>query len=294
MLVLVIYCHPGADSFAAALHAAVLQGLAAGGHRAVDVDLYAEAFDPVLSQQERLDYRHPQRHRPDVASHAARLANADALVLIYPAWWFGMPAMLKGYFDRVWVPGVAFDLPREGHVQTGRLQNIRRIIVVTTYGASWWMVRVVLGDPARRFVRTLRGVCAPRCRVDWYAHYNMDTASRPELTAFLSRVERRMQRLKRLAASQLQRRPAMNVEDIKGAARDTARQAQDTFNDVSQQARAQGDSMARRIADTAQDVYAQARGRSGVVADSITRQPITAVLVTGVVGCLIGLLLARR
>jgi NAD(P)H dehydrogenase (quinone) len=55
--VLVIYCHPVAESFAAAAHGIVLQTLAARGHEVVDVDLYAENFDPVMSRQERLDYQ---------------------------------------------------------------------------------------------------------------------------------------------------------------------------------------------------------------------------------------------
>ena len=78
-----------------------------------------------------------------------QLAAAEAIVLVYPAWWHGMPAMLKGYFDRVWLPGVAFDVTPDGRVQTDRLQRIRRIIVVTTYGGSWWLERIMLGDPAR-------------------------------------------------------------------------------------------------------------------------------------------------
>ena len=196
MQVLVIYCHPVAESFAAAAHKAVLQTLIEAGHEVTDVDLYAENFDPVMSRQERLDYLNTDRNERLVKRYDEQLASADAIVLVYPAWWYGMPAMLKGYFDRVWLPGVAFDVTPDGRVLTERLQRIRRIIVVTTYGGPWWMVRIALGDPARKLVsRAIRALCARGCRVDWYVHYNMDRATPRQLSRFLDRIRSGIGRL---------------------------------------------------------------------------------------------------
>ena len=189
MRVLVIYCHPVAESFAAAAHKAVLQTLIEAGHEVTDVDLYAENFDPVMSRQERLDYLNTDRNERLVKRYDEQLASADAIVLVCPAWWYGMPAMLKGYFDRVWLPGVAFDVTPNGKVNTDRLRHIRRIMVVTTYGASWWMVRLALGDPARKLIgRALRALCARNCRVTWCVHYNMDRAEPEQLRRFLGRI----------------------------------------------------------------------------------------------------------
>ena len=196
MQVLVIYCHPVAESFAAAAHGIILQTLAARGHEVVDVDLYAENFDPVMSRQERLDYQNTERNIRPVRKYDEQLATAEAIVLVYPAWWYGMPAMLKGYFDRVWLPGVAFDVTPDGRVLTERLQRIRRIVVVTTYGGPWWMVRIALGDPARKVVsRAIRALCARGCRVEWYIHYNMDRATPRQLSRFLDRVRAGIGRL---------------------------------------------------------------------------------------------------
>jgi putative NADPH-quinone reductase len=187
--VLVIYCHPVAESFAAAAHATVLETLASGGHEVTDVDLYAEGFDPVMSRQDRLDYLNTARNIRPVRKYDEQLAWAEAIVLIYPAWWYGMPAMLKGYFDRVWLPGVAFDVTPDGRVETDRLQRIRRIVVVTTYGGPWWMVRLAIGDPARKLIaRAVKALCGRGCRVEWYVHYNMDRATPPQLRRFLERV----------------------------------------------------------------------------------------------------------
>ena len=196
MRVLVIYCHPVSDSFAAAAHAVVLQALAEAGHEVTDVDLYAEGFDPVMSRQERLDYLNTARNIRPVRKYDDQLAWTQAIVLVYPAWIHGMPAMLKGYFDRVWLPGVAFDVAPDGAVLSGRLKNIKRIIVVTTYGGSWWTVRILLGDPARKVVaRGLRPLCARDCRVDWLARYNMDNATPKQLRRFLEIVRRNIARL---------------------------------------------------------------------------------------------------
>jgi NAD(P)H dehydrogenase (quinone) len=191
MRVLVVYCHPVAESFAAAAHATVLQALRAAGHEVTDVDLYAENFDPVMSRQERLDYLDTQRNERLVQRYDDQLVGAEALVLVYPAWWYGMPAMLKGYFDRVWLPGVAFDVQPDGKVSTERLQSLRRIIVVTTYGGSWWLVRLVIGDPARKLIgRALRALCARNCKVTWFVHYDMDRAKPRDLARFLERIRR--------------------------------------------------------------------------------------------------------
>jgi NAD(P)H dehydrogenase (quinone) len=196
MRVLVIYCHPVAESFAGAAHATVLQALAEGGHEVTDVDLYAEGFDPVMSRQERLDYQNTARNIRPVRKYDDQLAAAEAIVLVYPAWWYGMPAMLKGYFDRVWLPGVAFDVTPDGRVLTDRLQRIRRIVVVTTYGGSWWMVRLAMGDPARKIIaRAVHALCARNCRVDWYVHYNMDSTRPRRLQRFLRRIRAGIARL---------------------------------------------------------------------------------------------------
>ena len=196
MRVLVIYCHPVAESFAASAHRTVLEGLAEAGHEVTDVDLYAERFDPVMSRQERLDYLNTERNERLVQHYDDQLAAAEALVLVYPSWWYSMPAMLKGYFDRVWLPGVAFDVTPNGTVKTDRLKRLRRILVVTTYGGSWWMVRIALGDPARKLIgRAIRALCARGCRVTWCVHYDMDRTRPSELRQFLQRIHRATLRL---------------------------------------------------------------------------------------------------
>jgi putative NADPH-quinone reductase len=191
--VLVIFAHPRGDSFCAAAHATVLQALRSAGHEVDDLDLYAEGFDPVLSAGERAAYHTEGENLGGIGPYAARLRAAEALVICTPTWWYGMPAILKGYFDRVWVPGVAFSLAPAGRGLTGRLTQIRKLAVVTTYGSPRWFIALVMRDPGRRVLTTgLRRLLAPRAQVSYLALYGLDTASAARRGRFLARVGRRL------------------------------------------------------------------------------------------------------
>jgi NAD(P)H dehydrogenase (quinone) len=189
MRVLVIYCHPNATSFASALHRAVKEGLTTAGHSVIDLDLYTEEFKPILTAREHIEYSSSPLYYKSVEKYARQLAEAEAIVAVYPTWWYGMPAMLKGYFDRVWAPGIAFEVTSDGNVDTSRLDHIRRLGVVTTYGSPWWLIRLWLGDPERKlWGRAIRKLCACGCSLDWRVQYNMDSAKPERLDWFLTHV----------------------------------------------------------------------------------------------------------
>jgi putative NADPH-quinone reductase len=102
-----------------------------------------------------------------------------------------MPAILKGYFDRVWAQGVAFRLPEGGGAILPALTNIEKLWVVTTYGAPWWLIRLVLRDPVRAVILGgLARLCGRGTRTRFLALYDIDAASRARCAAFLARVER--------------------------------------------------------------------------------------------------------
>jgi putative NADPH-quinone reductase len=186
MRVLVLYAHPDPSSFGAALHEAVLTALRGAGHEVDDCDLYGENFDAVLSRDERLGYHDLDANTRPVAGYVTRLQAAEALVLCYPVWNFGYPAILKGFFDRVFLPGVSFKLV-DGKVRPN-LWNIRRLAAVTTYGGSRWRA-LLMGDPPRKAVcRVLRAVCHPAARPRYLAYYDMNRASPAARAAFLARV----------------------------------------------------------------------------------------------------------
>jgi len=192
MRTLVVYCHPVPESFCAAVRDEAVRTLQAGGHDVRLIDLYAEGFDPVISAEERRRYNDVPHGEPLVPDHAAHLRWAEALVLVYPTWWYGLPAMLKGWFDRAWAPGVAFALDPDGGAITPLMTNIRHLVVLTTCGAAWWWSHVV-GHPGRKTIlRGIRALCARRCKTLFLAHYRMDASTPASRAAFLGKVRRRL------------------------------------------------------------------------------------------------------
>ncbi|MDO5289994.1 MAG: NAD(P)H-dependent oxidoreductase [Pseudomonadota bacterium] len=191
MRVLVIFSHPVESSFNAALHRIVVDQLRIAGHEVDDCDLYAEGFSPVMSREERLGYHDVPSNQKSVQTYVDRLQRAEALVFCFPTWCFGLPAMLKGYFDRVLMPGVAFDISDPQHVRPS-LTHIKRIVGVVTYGrprhVAWYM-----GDPPRKAItRYMRLLTGGSARTDYYAHYHMNVATPASLEAFKQRVGRAM------------------------------------------------------------------------------------------------------
>jgi putative NADPH-quinone reductase len=191
MRVLVLFAHPVETSFGAALHRAVVEALHRAGHEVDDCDLYAEGFDPVLSRAERLGYHDLAANRAAVAPYVERLLAAEALVVVSPIWNFGHPAMLKGFLDRVFLPGVTFVM-RDGRVQRGPLK-LRKFAAVHTYGGTR-RVAWLVGDPPRRvMMRVIGGLLAPRAPKRYLALYDMNNATDADRAAFLARVTREME-----------------------------------------------------------------------------------------------------
>ncbi|WP_144223049.1 NAD(P)H-dependent oxidoreductase [Mesorhizobium amorphae] len=191
MRVLVVYCHPVPESFCAAVRDAALDAIAAKGCEARLIDLYAENFDPVMRDGERREYNERAPADPALAQHIAHLKWAEAIVFVYPTWWYGLPAMLKGWLDRVWAKDVAFALDPGGRI-TPLMGHIRKIAVVTTCGAPRWWSHIV-GHPGRKTIlRGIRALCAKRCKTLFVAHYLMDASTPQSRQAFLGQVRQRL------------------------------------------------------------------------------------------------------
>ena len=187
MRVLVVYSHPVETSFNASLHRDVVERLRAAGHDVDDCDLYAEDFDPVMRRAERLGYHEVPRNREPVRHHVERLLRAEAIVFCFPTWCFGLPAMLKGWFDRVFMPGVAFDFSDPRKVRPA-LTHLRRVSAVVTYGRPRW-VAWAMGDPPRKIItRYLRMLTGGRARIRYHACYHMNTATPERLARFRART----------------------------------------------------------------------------------------------------------
>ncbi len=192
--VFVVYCHPREDSFTAAVRDEVLAVLDRQGAEVRVSDLYATGFSPTLSIEEHGAYLSGDTSA--VANEVESIKWCDTLIFVYPTWWYGLPAVLKGWLDRVLLPGVAFLMPQaEGETIRPNLTHIQRLGVFTTCGASRWLTLLV-GSPGKRtLTRGIGFLCAPRRRTAFAAHYLMDSSTDDSRAAHLDRVRRRLERL---------------------------------------------------------------------------------------------------
>jgi NAD(P)H dehydrogenase (quinone) len=187
---LVLFAHPCAESLSSALHRAVVDTLSGKGWEVDDCDLYGEGFNPVLSAEERRGYHETATNCGPVQGYVDRVQAADALVLVFPVWNFGFPAILKGFFDRVFLPGVSFKLEGGGVIPA--LSNIRKLAAVTTYGGK--RSRAFLaGDPPRKIVKRVLWKTTSPSKTRYLALYDMNNATRADHERFLAQVTREME-----------------------------------------------------------------------------------------------------
>lgn len=191
MRVQYVYCHPLDDSFHAAIRHEALAGLTQAGHAVDLLDLYAEGFDPVLMAELRRDYHDPARNRANNPAHVDRLMAAEALVVQFPTWSFGPPALLKGWFDRMFGPGIAMDLSDPAHAKP-LLQHIRRSSGISTYGRQRW--KAMANPPRKIMTRYLPWFTGFKARVRYHALYRLNTATAVRRRRFLVEVRQAMER----------------------------------------------------------------------------------------------------
>ena len=195
MRVMVLHAHPVETSYNRTLCTAVLDTLRSKGHEPDLVDLYAEGFDPALSREERLRYHDiPDNVTPELKPYVDRLMAAEAIVFVFPVWNYGFPAILKGYIDRVFLPGVAFvleggDAPDKGTLRSN-LTHIKKAAFITSYGGdrlrTWLM-----GDPPRRIARRWGWVTFGGWRPPTYlALYDMNNVTPEGLRTHIEKVKR--------------------------------------------------------------------------------------------------------
>jgi NAD(P)H dehydrogenase (quinone) len=116
MKVLTVISHPRTTSLTFAVANRFVQGLKDAGHETEVLDLHRSGFNPVLWEADEPDWSADDQHySPEVEEEIERMKQYDALAYIFPLWWWSMPAMLKGYIDRVWNYGFAYGSKKLHH-----------------------------------------------------------------------------------------------------------------------------------------------------------------------------------
>ena len=152
MRVLIVVDHPYEGSFTHALVAAAKEGLTIAGHEIDLADLHADGFDPVMHAADLAGWRHGETPDPQVADYQKRLVAADHLVLAFPIWWEVMPAMTKGFIDKVVAKGVAYDQPTPNGLMKPRLTHLGGVTLMTVMSTPGPIYRLIFGEPVTKVV----------------------------------------------------------------------------------------------------------------------------------------------
>lgn len=193
MKCLVVKAHPLSESLCSSLTRRVIDVLENAGHDVLLEDLYVEHFNASLTKLERRSYYNRKYFTQQVAPQVERLASAESIVLVFPTWWFSFPAILKGWFDRVWAPGIAYDHASNLGQIKPRLSKLRHMLVVTSLGSPWWVDQLILRQPVKKVLQTaIIRACAPNCRMEMLSLYKCERLTEKKVDDFSRRVETRL------------------------------------------------------------------------------------------------------
>ena len=186
MDIVVVLGHPSGDSYCAAIFERIILALETqSAHSVTAIRLADEKFATAMSSAERAAYETEAPLISDETKrHAEILKRAEALIFVYPTWWSGLPAQLKGWLDRVFVLGVAFRFNNNGKIRPN-LQNVRHIIGVSTYGSPWRYVKLVNDNGRRTLTRAIRMSTGLRTRTMWFGIYALDTCTQHQREEFI-------------------------------------------------------------------------------------------------------------
>lgn len=188
---LIVVAHPLKKSLCGRFANVAATCLEEKGNQVTVIDLYEAKFGAALTKEERASYYGVPYQTCDVATEIAQLKAAEMLVLVFPTWWFGFPAVLKGWFDRVWAPGHAYDHASDLGAIKPRLKNLKKTYVITTLGSPWWVDYFVMWRPVYRALRfALLGTCARQSRLKVLSLYKSEKVSVTRAESFAEKIKR--------------------------------------------------------------------------------------------------------
>lgn len=190
---LVVIAHPLENSLCKYLAKKTIAHLEAKGYKVTVKDLYSEGFDPVLTKDERKSYYQNSFDKTKLQSDIAQLKEVESLVLIFPTWWFSFPAILKGWFDRVWAPGHAYEHASDFGPIKQCLENLKEMKVITTLGSPWWIDFFILRKPVKKVLKiALLGACAKNCDFKMLSLYRSESLTESKIKKFVNKIEAKL------------------------------------------------------------------------------------------------------
>lgn len=176
-------------SFSAALCKAIAEKLEARGETVDLIDLHADGFDPVMSEQDLMMWRKGQPMNDQVRDYQKRLLAAKRIIFIFPVWWELMPAMTKGFLDKVYAKNILYTQEKGSFKMATTLNPETEIVVVTTMGTPKLLYKFVFDKPVIKALQ--RGLCAKTGikHFKWLAYAKVDELTYEQRQELLAQVE---------------------------------------------------------------------------------------------------------
>ena len=188
---LIVTTHPLNDSLCKALSKYVIKKIEEKGYEIEVEDLYAKNFEPALTIAERESYYSGDFNQSELSEQIKKLKKAETLILLFPTWWFSFPAMLKGWFDRVWCPGVAYNHASDLGAIKPLLDNLENVLVITTLGSPWWVDRLIMRQPVKKVIKTaLLGTCAKNSKLKFLSLYKSEELNNQKVLTFKHKIDK--------------------------------------------------------------------------------------------------------
>lgn len=187
----IVFNHPNEGSYCNAILNAVTTGLQKANHEIDLMHLDNDGFNPVMSKADLNAFVNHKPIDPQVTDYNNRLEKADHLIFIFPIWWDLMPAMTKGFIDRVLSPGVVYDHHPRGFGLVPLLKKLKSITIITTMNKPKIMYSLLIGNLIRKAM--LRSVFKTMGykNLNWISFTSVKSVSQEKRAKWLTNLENR-------------------------------------------------------------------------------------------------------
>lgn len=192
MRIAIVFNHPYDGSFCNAMLEAVTRGLSHAGHEVDLLHLDRDGFNPVMTAADLKAFRAKAPTDPQVLAYTQRLASADHLIFIFPIWWELMPAMTKGFVDKVIFPGVAYEYTNPANTRMRPLwANLKGVTIITTMNTPGWLYRLVFGNAIKKALVLGTFWKLGYRNVKWLSFNEVKAVTKVQREKWLQQVEQR-------------------------------------------------------------------------------------------------------
>jgi len=191
MRILIVFNHPYEGSYCNAILNAVNKGLQKANHEIDIMHLDNDGFNPVMSKADLKAFVQHTTFDPQVIKYNERLKEADHLIFIFPIWWDIMPAMTKGFVDRVLIPGVVYDHHPRGFGLQPLLKNLKSVTIITTMNKPKIIYSLLIGNLIKKAMLKSVFKTMGYKNLDWINFASVKSVSQEKRVKWLTNLEKR-------------------------------------------------------------------------------------------------------